>query len=188
MKILPLFMVMTGLCPLVALAEQEPVASEQPAPSPSASAVASPSAAPGVPPGVAVATPPPNPEGLISEDSDAQVPFVEAAVTLELNGKVCGTPRGRMMSGVRTALNTRLDTSNPKSWLSVDVLPVVEDGKIKYKMTILVERANGDSSKVTVDGVTDPTVPLKYTFGKEGTSYNAEVVFTMAKSRYGEER
>ena len=109
--------------------------------------------------------------------------YVEAAATLMVDGKVCGTPRGKMLSGVRCTLESRLEGVEPKTWFSLDVTPTVEDGKIKYSLTITVEKANGDSSTVTAEGVTDPTVPLKYAVGKEGTPYSAEVIFTMAANR-----
>ncbi len=116
-------------------------------------------------------------------DDATAATYIETSATLQLNGKVCGTQKGKMLSGVRSALTGRLEGVVPKTFVSIDVLPVIENGKIKYKMTILMEKANGDSSKVTADGITDPTVPLKYAFGKEGTAYNAEVIFTLAGNK-----
>jgi hypothetical protein len=109
--------------------------------------------------------------------------YIEASATLQLNGKECGTQKGKMLSGVRSALTGRLEGVEPKTYVSIDVLPVIEGGRIKYKMTIMMEKANGDTSKVTADGVTDPTVPLKYAFGKDGSAYNAEVIFTLAGNK-----
>jgi len=115
--------------------------------------------------------------------SDSAPAYIETSAKLLVNGKECGTQRGKMLSGVRTALTGRLEGVEPKTFVSIDVLPQIENGKIKYKMTILMEKANGDISKVTADGITDPTVPLKYAFGKEGTAYNAEVIFTLAGNK-----
>lgn len=120
---------------------------------------------------------------LAETTSDTAATYVETSATLLLNGKECGTQRGKMLSGVRTALTGRLEGVVPKTFVSIDVLPEIENGKIKYKMTILMEKANGDTSKVTADGITDPTVPLKYSFGKDGTAYNAEVIFTLAGNK-----
>lgn len=107
--------------------------------------------------------------------------YIETAATLTVNGKVSSTPKGRVLTGVRTRMESRLQGVEPKTWFSVEVLPTLENGRVRYDLTVAVDKTGSEKVTTSTQGATDLSTPVKCTVtAKDGTKYDAEVTFTMA--------